>query len=101
MVLRFWPFFFSSLAALAGVTGCGEPATVAECEEIIERIARLKLEEKRPNDEKYIREEIDATKKALADTTMKHCVGRRITENAKRCMRKAKTSKEIVEQCFN
>ncbi len=72
-----------------------------ECEEIIERIARLKLQEKRPGDEKYIAEEIEATKKALSDTTMKHCVGRRITDSAKRCMKEAKTSKEIVEECFN
>jgi hypothetical protein len=89
------------LVALASLAGCGKPATVEECEEIVERIARLKLQEKRPNDEKYILEEIDATKKALNDTTLKHCVGRRITDDAKRCMREAKTSKEIVEECFD
>jgi hypothetical protein len=32
---------------------------------------------------------------------MKDCVGRRITNKAMRCVREAKNSKHIVEDCFD
>lgn len=67
----------------------------------MERIARLKLQEKNAGSSATVEAEVEAAKKALNDTTMKHCVGRRITESALRCMREAKTSKEIVEECFD
>ena len=72
-----------------------------ECEEIVERIARLELEKRTPNDPAGVAEQIDAMKKDLRETTMKDCVGKRITEGAMSCVRQAKTSKEIVEQCFD
>lgn len=72
-----------------------------ECEEIVERIARLELEKRTPNDPTGIAEQIDAMKKELRETTLKDCVGKRITEGAMSCVRRAKTSKEIVEQCFD
>jgi hypothetical protein len=91
------------LAVLAALltTACGHKASVAECEEIIERIARLELEKKNPNNPDAVNEEIEATKKSLRDTTMKDCVGKRITASAMKCVRTAKSSKEIVEDCFD
>jgi small lipoprotein (TIGR04454 family) len=82
-------------------SGCGHRATVEECEEIVERIAKLELEKRAPNDPTGVAEQIDEMKKQLRETTMKDCVGKRITEGAMRCVREAKTSKEIVEQCFD
>jgi hypothetical protein len=67
----------------------------------VERIARLELEKKNPNNASGVDEEIESTKKSLRDTTMKDCVGKRITARAMRCVRSAKTSKEIVEDCFD
>jgi hypothetical protein len=83
------------------LAGCGHRASVAECEEIVERIARLELERRMPDDPAGIEAQIEATKAELRETTMKDCVGRRITEGAMQCVRKAKSSKEIVEQCFD
>lgn len=88
------------LLALA-VPGCGHRATVEECEEIVERIARLELEKRSSDNPSEVAAQIDEMKKQLRDTTMKDCVGKRITEGAMRCVREAKTSKEIVEQCFD
>jgi hypothetical protein len=81
--------------------GCGHKASVAECEEIVERIARLELEKKNQNNPSAVDEEIESTKKSLRDTTMKDCVGKRITASAMKCVRGAKSSKEIVEDCFD
>ncbi|MCA9597657.1 MAG: hypothetical protein KC776_30300 [Myxococcales bacterium] len=87
------------LALLLG--GCGHPATEDECNEIVERVARLELEKQRPGDEKFVTEEIEATKESLRQSTLKQCVGKRITDKAMRCVRDAKTSKEIIEDCFD
>ncbi len=80
---------------------CGHPASVAECEEIIERVARLELEKKSGGSEQAVKDEIEETKNALRESTMKDCVGKRITASAMKCVRQAKTSKEIIERCFD
>lgn len=87
--------------AASGLVGCGHPATVEECEEIVERIARLELEKKNPGNPAAVEQEIEATKQSLRDSTMKDCVGKRLTSGAMQCVRKAKSSKEIVDDCFD
>jgi hypothetical protein len=89
------------LPALTFLWGCGHPATDKECQEIVERIATLELEKAgAPIDAKSVGAQIDETKKALAANTLKDCVGKRITERAMQCVRTAKTSAEIVDDCF-
>lgn len=88
------------LACLA--SGCGHPATVEECEEIIEQVARLELRATLgASNEKAILAEIDATKRELKDSTMKDCVGKRITNKALECVRNAATADEAAEGCFD
>ena len=96
----------SSLAALAVAlaTGCGHHASEAECDEIVERIATLEFARqpgaaRQSADDR--RSEIDATKKSLRDTTLKGCIGRRVTDRAMRCVRQARSSQEIVDGCFD
>jgi hypothetical protein len=89
------------LAVSAWLSGCGHPASVDECEEIVERVARLELEKKADGNEQAVKDEIEETKKSLRESTMKDCVGKRITSSAMKCVRQAKTSKEIIERCFN
>jgi hypothetical protein len=89
------------LPLLTIVTGCGHPASDKECQEIVERIATLELEKAgAPIDAKSVAQQIDETKKALASNTLKDCVGKRITERAMQCVRTAKTSSQIVDDCF-
>ena len=92
----FLGFLVSSICVLPG---CGHPASVAECEQIVERIARLELEQ-RGLDPKAVADEVESTKEAMRERTMKECVGRRITEKALRCVQDAKRSEQI-EQCFD
>ncbi len=89
-----------ALFALA-VPGCGHPASEAECEEIVERVARLELEKKQAGSPESVQDEIEATKKSVRESMLKQCVGRRITTKAMQCVRSAKTSKEVVEDCFD
>lgn len=83
------------------VAGCGHPASEAECEEIVERVARLELEKKNAGNPASVHDEIEATKKSVRESMLKQCVGRRITTKAMQCVRSAKTSKEVVEDCFD
>jgi hypothetical protein len=90
-----------ALVLLLASSGCGHRASVEECEEIVERIARLDLEQRSQSEPKAIEAQVEELKTQLRETTMKDCVGKRITENAMRCVRQAKSSKEIVERCFD
>ena len=54
--------------ALLGVAGCGRPATEAECEQILERTARLELRERMGEaDAKLLDAEVNATKVVAKD----------------------------------
>lgn len=94
-------FSIAALAACLGAFGCGHPASESECEEIVERVARLELEKKNPGNPAAVQDEIEETKKSVRESMLKQCVGRRITEKAMKCVRNAKTSKEVVEDCFD
>ena len=89
----------SWLAFLPILSGCGHPATVQECEEIVETIVRLEL--KASDAGTPVAEEVSATKKSMQGDIMKRCVGRRITDTAMACVRSAATSQEVEEKCFD
>ena len=92
----------ATLVASASAIGCGHPASKAECEEIVERIAKLEIQKKKfLTDPAAIKAEIAATKQTLRDSTMKNCVGKRITKGAMECVRSAKTADAIVNGCFD
>ncbi len=92
---------FCILASLA-VFGCGHPATVQECEVIVERITQLEIGKRTElADHKTLAREVAEAKKSLRTATMKECVGRRITDRALRCVREAESSKHIIEECFD
>jgi hypothetical protein len=89
------------LLLLTCVLGCGHPATNQECQEIVERITTLELQTAGTfSDAKAVVVQVDETKKALAMNTLKDCVGKRITERAMQCVRAAKSSQQIVDDCF-
>ena len=88
------------LPPLTCALGCGHPATDKECQEIVERIATLELEKEAGGDAESVGAGVDETKKAMATNTLKDCVGKRITERAMQCVRTAKTSQQIVDDCF-
>ena len=92
----------AAVALVVLVVGCGHPATVAECEEIIDRIVRLEIRQRLGKlDPAQVQSEVEITKRRLRETTMKDCAGKRIYESTMQCVRTAKSSESIVEDCFD
>jgi len=98
--MRSFGWLLCLLPPLTCALGCGHPATNQECQEIVERIATLEIEKEAGSDAKAVGAQVDETKKAMATNTLKDCVGKRITERAMQCVRSAKTSQQIVDDCF-
>jgi hypothetical protein len=87
------------VAALIGAVACGHPATERECEEIVERIAVLELGNIDAG-QSFVAEEVRNAKESFRKEMRKKCVGRRITNAAMECVRKAKASRQIEDECF-
>jgi hypothetical protein len=90
-------FLSGGIVALA--SGCGHPASERECEEIVERVARLELEKARVGTE-TVASEIKFAKESFKKDMNRRCVGRRVTEDAMNCVRAAKSSEQIEKECF-
>jgi hypothetical protein len=93
---------WGALLGLASfLAACGRSATEQDCEQILEKAARLEMEARlgKP-DEKLVATEVAETKKSMRDAMMSQCVGKRITDGALECVKNAKTSKELTEDCF-
>ncbi|HEY3235499.1 MAG TPA: hypothetical protein VGJ84_12350 [Polyangiaceae bacterium] len=98
--VRLWRLLFACFVPV--LAGCGHPASVSECEQIVERIAMLEYQRRYPDTSPQIlKEKADVEKELQHDPMMKQCVGKRITDKMMRCVRNAKTAKEIVSGCFN
>lgn len=86
------------VAGLLGSTllaGCGHPATRAECEEIFERIAEIELRSLNVTDGQELRRRTDDARDARGEQLLEQCIGRRITDRAMACVRKAQTAEEL------
>jgi hypothetical protein len=88
-------------AALPGLLGgCGHPATLAECEELLARSAEIELRAQNIQDPKVIAERTAAFRQARGDELLGQCTGKRITDRAMRCVREAATV-DAVYQCLD
>ena len=81
------------------LVGCGRPATEEECLEILRRTAELEMQG-RLGDKTLIEAEVQSIEESMRSQMTKKCVGKRITEKALACVRTAKTSQELAEDCF-
>jgi hypothetical protein len=89
------------LCCAVALTACGHPATQKECEEIAERVALLELKQSAVGqDAATVKEEVAKTRAWARETSLKDCVGKRITDRAMACVREAKEAREIVDGCF-
>lgn len=80
------------------LAGCGRPATLDECNEIVSRITELELKARGAAGQSA--ETVKDTIEALRKTTMKECVGRRIDDGAMACVRTAVNAQQLVNECF-
>jgi len=97
-MFRRWQYLGLVLWAI----GCGRPATVEDCEVIVERVARLQILESRPMSSKETLErEVQTEKTLLKQRMQERCVGKRINESTLKCVQAAKTSSDAVGKCFD
>jgi len=86
--------------AAAMLTGCGHPASTAECDELFAKSAEIELRAQRITDPKVIEEKTAAARAAEPGVAFAaHCVGRRITPRALECARKATTAEQL-DRCL-
>ncbi|MEZ4300295.1 MAG: hypothetical protein R3B70_35445 [Polyangiaceae bacterium] len=91
---------FGAIGALAlGAAGCGHPATVEECNILIDKSAELELRSQNVNDPAIIEERTKAVQAARGDDLRKKCVGKRITQDALACVQQA-TSPRAFDKCL-
>jgi hypothetical protein len=86
------------LLLLSSVSACGRPATQKECDEIVVRVTELELKARGVAGGDG--QEVKDTKDALQKTTLRDCVGRRISDKAMACVRTAQTAQQLVNECF-
>lgn len=84
---------------VAALAGCGHPATHAECEEILRRAAEVELLQQNTPPDKIAARVEEAAQARGSELTAK-CVGKRITNEAMACMRKAQTPDQL-EACLD
>jgi hypothetical protein len=85
----------SLLAALATVS-CGRRATKADCDIILDRMVVVKLKARNITDKPSI-EKMQKELRTTAEADFPGCVGRRITDSAMACIKKAETQEAIVK----
>ena len=90
----FWPIGLFLL-------GCGRPATEGECNEIVTKVATLEYQAAAKTNDPVDPASIETIRARVKGAMMKSCVGKRITEKALRCVRGAKSSKEVQDVCFD
>jgi hypothetical protein len=81
-------------------SGCGHPATRAECEEIFARTAELELRSQRIVESKAIAERTAAVRSARGDELIQQCTGKKISARALACVRQAASSAD-VDRCLD
>lgn len=89
-----------SLGSLC-LTGCGRPATEGECRIILRRAAELQLKGQLDVSREVVQAELDAIEASMKDAMMQKCVGKRITDGALACVKAAKSSKELLDECLD
>ena len=86
---------FLVFAALVMI-GCGRRATQADCETILDRMVVVKLKQKNITDPASV-EKMQGDLRKDAESDFPSCVGRRITDSAMECIKKADTQEAIVK----
>lgn len=83
------------------LTGCGRPATVQDCEQIVARVTELELKQASITDPAQVQEQIANSKAAFQDQTMAQCVGKRVTKGFMDCIARASTADQLLKECLN
>jgi len=89
-----------AVTVIAGLLGCGRPASKADCDEILEKSAAIELKAQNVTDPAEVKKRTDEYRARRGDQLSANCVGRRITDKAIACVRGATTA-EQVDRCLD
>jgi len=96
---RPWAWLLAALVLGASLAGCGHPASPTECDELFAKNAELELRAQRVTDPKLIAERTAAARSAEGGVFSGRCVGKRITNRALECVRRATTAEQL-DRCL-
>lgn len=99
LTIRALPLALAASAALF-FGGCGHAATSQECEEIIDKIVELELRGQYVNDPATLEQRKKAAREARSKDLLPRCTGRKITNEAMACIRRATSYDQIDNQCL-
>lgn len=85
-----------TLAALALLVGCGRKATEADCQVIVDQMVVVKMKKKNNTDPAAVTKLQAELREEAKGEVMDGCVGRRISDGALDCIKKAETQEEII-----
>jgi hypothetical protein len=87
--------------AVSLLSGCGRPATVQDCEQIVARVTELELKQASITDPAIVQEQVANSKAAFQDQAMAQCVGKRVTTGFMDCIARASTADQLLKECLN
>src|SRR5688572_29487456 len=77
-------------------TGCGRPATEADCQLIIDRNVEVQMKAMKLEDRDLITKKQQELRTSMKEE-LKDCVGRRVTDAMMRCVKEAATAEDITK----
>ncbi|MBW2453190.1 MAG: hypothetical protein JRI68_01705 [Deltaproteobacteria bacterium] len=80
---------------LLACSGCGHPATEAECEAIFRANAEVELRAQGLSDPAILEQRVADARAAKGKELLEDCLGKRITDRAMACVTQAKTAEEL------
>ncbi|HTM44891.1 MAG TPA: hypothetical protein VL137_08050 [Polyangiaceae bacterium] len=95
-----FPLLPCSVCLSLSLLGCGRPATVQDCEQIVARITELELKHASVTDPAVVAEEVNKNKQLFHDRAMAQCVGRRVTKSFLHCIDSAQTADQLLGECL-
>jgi hypothetical protein len=81
------------MAAALATAGCGRRATAQDCQLIVDRSVEMQVRESGGDPAELAKRETAVRTELEGD--LKACEGRRVTERTMRCVRDAKSSREL------
>jgi hypothetical protein len=89
-----------AIGTLFALTGCGHPATRAECDELFDKTARIELMAQHIKDPVIVEKRVAEARASSGADFEKSCLSKRITSSALVCVRKASTAFEF-DKCLD
>jgi hypothetical protein len=89
----------TTLVLALALPACGEPATAADCREILDRIVALELAEQGYRDPVLTRRKQDEFARRYA-ADLARCEGQRLKPHARACLATAGSTEQLSHDCL-